>query len=623
MAEIAATWLRGMVAGWIRRAISERYVEPLKKVKTDDLPFDHLFEGKRRMVVSPGDLGGLGSDKPDSADELQKFLEKAGVLKGGEIDWKTGMLMTSEGKVQSKLGKAVQKGIRATVGKDREFYTNMMKVRKGAMKRESPINLTLGVGGNDLRALTGMGHLLVEGFPTKELWDELEKYGVPSKGSWKKIKEAADKFASLSVEEIREKAAQHEEKYKEKAKKHKLPNGLPDLKNPLSKDYENQYWGAKGLFSTYEKARGDEAEWFMGHHRKWVDRTDKFYDSEDSEPVHKLHELGGELKEERFEELRDLGGIEKKQQDYDLWRGTLGQDLAVVISRDPVDVLRMSDHPKAVQAIESCHSEGSSEFDCAIEEAQEGGLIAYVVKQSDVEGRDLEKGELFEDGSRDVKGIKPFARLRLRRFEGVNDDLEVVLPETTTYGASFPDFAQAMKSWARKVQPEFVVGDHRYSKKPSDWRLTGGEYEDNESSELFDSFFNREDDEADPEPTEDQYDPYGEGYTAEDSPYYDPDGDGDDGGEAEKGPKEVKPWRDADRMGDFWTWMVEKYPTVQNPNPRGTKKEITPNTLKGYARGGAGYSSQAREIVKRYMVRYQQEGAQATKVAAVWLRRGN
>jgi len=181
---------------------------------------------------------------------------------------------------------------------------------------------------------------------------------------------------------------------------------------------------------------------------------------------------------------------------------------------------------------------------------------------------------LFEDASRGVKGIKPFARLRLRRFE--NDNMEVAIPETTTYGADFPDFVQATTNWARDAQPEFVVGDAGYSKRPKDWKLTGGTYQDSESSELFDNFFDREDDDAGfGEPTEDEYDPYGEGYTLDDSPYYDPDREDEDEGEAEVAEKSVEPWRDTDKMTDFWTWMDEAHPKVTNPNRRGTKKKMT------------------------------------------------
>jgi hypothetical protein len=613
---------RKIAAAWLRKAISEKYVRPLKKVDTDDLPFDHLFEGRRRMVVDPEDHGGLGASEPDSAKDLEKFLRANGALKDDEqVDWKQGYVIDGSGKTKSKVGKAFQNAVKNFVGGDREFYANRLKVQQDLAKGESPLQRTLGIGRDQLQALTGMGHLLVEGFPTSQIWEEIEKFGVPSPDSWKRIKEVADRFAALSPDERDAKTKEHEAEYHRDAE--------------VSEDFRKQYWAARGLFQTHNKTKsGDEADWLMRHFREWAERTDDFYESDDAEPLRKMHELGSTIDPGRFEELRSLQEIEKKRQSYDLWRSIRGQDLVVVLSRDPVDVLRMSDYPKAVQAIQSCHSEGGSEFQCAIEEAEEGGMIAYVVRKSDVEGRDLDEGELFEDQGRDVEGIKPYARLRLRRFENdTGDGLEVAVPETTTYGADFPDFVQAITNWARGAQPEFVSGDAGYSPRPRDWRLTGGTYQDNTSSDLFNNFLGRdEDDRYGREPTEDEYDPYGEGFTLEDSPYYNPDreDEDEDEGEAEVASKAVQPWRHTDHMTDFWGWMKENHPQIRNPNPRGTKEHISPATLKGYARGATIYSRSARELVGRYLSRYQQERSKheegqpqgdvrASRIVSAWL----
>ncbi len=54
---------------------------------------------------------------------------------------------------------------------------------------------------------------------------------------------------------------------------------------------------------------------------------------------------------------------------------------SIVISRHPIDVLRMSD----IGSIRSCHSEGSEYFHCAVAEAKGHGPIAYLVNSSDLE----------------------------------------------------------------------------------------------------------------------------------------------------------------------------------------------------------------------------------------------
>jgi len=57
-----------------------------------------------------------------------------------------------------------------------------------------------------------------------------------------------------------------------------------------------------------------------------------------------------------------------------------GDEWRIILSRHPVDVLRMSD----VGTISSCHSEGSEYFKCAVEESKGNGLIAYMVKTVDL-----------------------------------------------------------------------------------------------------------------------------------------------------------------------------------------------------------------------------------------------
>ena len=61
-----------------------------------------------------------------------------------------------------------------------------------------------------------------------------------------------------------------------------------------------------------------------------------------------------------------------------LMRGDL-TNYMVVLTRHPIDVLRMSD----IGAIESCHSPKNSYFKCAVAEAKGHGPIAYLVKEKD------------------------------------------------------------------------------------------------------------------------------------------------------------------------------------------------------------------------------------------------
>ena len=69
---------------------------------------------------------------------------------------------------------------------------------------------------------------------------------------------------------------------------------------------------------------------------------------------------------------------------------------SVVVSRSPIDVLRMSD----ISDIESCHSQGGAYFQCAIQEAITGGAVAYVVHTRDLKklsDDEFQNEEIFED----------------------------------------------------------------------------------------------------------------------------------------------------------------------------------------------------------------------------------
>jgi len=56
------------------------------------------------------------------------------------------------------------------------------------------------------------------------------------------------------------------------------------------------------------------------------------------------------------------------------------KNYSMIISRHPIDVYRMSDHA----GITSCHSLNASHSQCATQEAEDFGMIAYVVETKDI-----------------------------------------------------------------------------------------------------------------------------------------------------------------------------------------------------------------------------------------------
>jgi len=155
---------------------------------------------------------------------------------------------------------------------------------------------------------------------------------------------------------------------------------------------------------------------------------------------------------------------------------------SIVISRSPIDLLRMSDH----DGISSCHSPDGSFFKCARQEARTGGAVAYVVKNSDLKGVDLQEDEIFKDRDRDVPGIVPLERLRLRRFS--KGGASVLVPELRTYGIKTVGFADAVNRWAKRAQ-QGTIGKIDPASDYEDFRLHGGSYQDNDAGKVWSNFF--------------------------------------------------------------------------------------------------------------------------------------
>ena len=156
------------------------------------------------------------------------------------------------------------------------------------------------------------------------------------------------------------------------------------------------------------------------------------------------------------------------------------QELSILISRHPVDIFRMSDF----ENIQSCHSQGGDYFQCAYIEAKGNGLIAYLVKSGDLQKVDLDGEEIFADSERRIDGVKPIARLRLRKFQTPAGDLAV--PEFKVYGQQVSGFQKAVEEWAKENQKMDAP------KNLDDFKRYGGSYSDSDDSKIIGSFFGKE-----------------------------------------------------------------------------------------------------------------------------------
>ena len=160
---------------------------------------------------------------------------------------------------------------------------------------------------------------------------------------------------------------------------------------------------------------------------------------------------------------------------------------SVVISRSPIDVLRMSD----ISDITSCHSQGGSYFQCAIQEARTGGAVAYIANTIDLNKLsedEFQNDEIFEDEQRNVKGLGVLARLRIRRYAIKEEDNDVGIPEVRVYGKKIPGFYDTVKNFLTNSQ-QFSVDNLYKLYKNKQLVKTGGSYTDSSDSQLFNSMY--------------------------------------------------------------------------------------------------------------------------------------
>ncbi len=164
-------------------------------------------------------------------------------------------------------------------------------------------------------------------------------------------------------------------------------------------------------------------------------------------------------------------------------------EYSIVISRAPIDVLRMSDF----RGISSCHSppsggsEGGSYFYCALSESRNQGAIAYLVRTEDLQKVDLKGEEIFKDYDRGIRGIEPISRLRIRRVVDEDRGVDYMVPEERVYGVQKSFFYDSVSKWAMKQQKDlFVDEDGVYVPQKNDLSYKGGSYTDSGERGLAD-----------------------------------------------------------------------------------------------------------------------------------------
>ncbi len=187
-----------------------------------------------------------------------------------------------------------------------------------------------------------------------------------------------------------------------------------------------------------------------------------------------------------FQGYHDTGVFEWVKFDPNSQAGGIESKYSIILSRAPVDVLRMSDH----QGIDSCHSQPDhygtgGYFYCAIAEAQNEGGIAYVVNTEDLEGLDLNNPEIFEDDEREISGIEPISRVRIRSVKNKKENSIYAVPETRVYGEYLPDLPEVVRDFVIDKQESLYIEtdgegnkQFKFADSVNDLETLGGSYQD-------------------------------------------------------------------------------------------------------------------------------------------------
>ena len=172
-----------------------------------------------------------------------------------------------------------------------------------------------------------------------------------------------------------------------------------------------------------------------------------------------------------------------------------GDDKVIVLSRHPIDILKMSDY----QELSSCHSPPSSDlyeyesfFHCAIEEARNGGAVAFLIDKKDVEEVLEGNEEIFDDYTRDIKGIIPTSRIRVTRYHNNKNDFDLAVPVKRTYGQKTPGFQESLNSFLLKNQNNLINKYYPDEIDLEDFEKYGGSYRDATDSDNFKVLFGDE-----------------------------------------------------------------------------------------------------------------------------------
>jgi hypothetical protein len=210
----------------------------------------------------------------------------------------------------------------------------------------------------------------------------------------------------------------------------------------------------------------EEMSWWQGDRSKGITGKQNFFTSNTETMEQIVHDV-------------------KYQDEYKIRQEREGSANIVILSRHPIDVVRMSDF----DIISSCHSRGGQYFQCAVKEAHNavtGGGIIYVVNRENFDrvfpdGVIPQTGDIFNDYDRSIRNklSDPISRIRLRFVHDRESERLFAVPDKKVYGEQIPAFREeTFKYLANAQMDKFVDKETKEIIIPKDLVRLGGSYED-------------------------------------------------------------------------------------------------------------------------------------------------
>ncbi len=245
------------------------------------------------------------------------------------------------------------------------------------------------------------------------------------------------------------------------------------------------------FFKLLQKYYKEEIEWWQGNKSKNISAAQVFFTNN----FITTEDIAAQANESWVQSGSGIKPLPKG-----------GEDV-VMISRHPIDVLRMSNF----KGIKSCHSPGAEYFSNCQQEVASGGAIIFLISKEEFLNRFPDsiipqKGEIFPDKDRRVNvqryqdpnkpmsfvddQFAPKARLRLRRVHDTETDISYAVPDTRIYGEQIPSFKTQTFKYFGNIQKNKFVKDGVLTLPDSIDNLVryGGEYQDGGDNTVASNF---------------------------------------------------------------------------------------------------------------------------------------